>query len=380
LSGPLAGYRVVELAGLGPAPFAGMVLADMGADVIRIDRPGGLARPHDPLNRGRRSVTVDLKQPGGASVVRRLCRGSDALVEGFRPGVAERLGVGPDDCRAENPALVYARMTGWGQTGPNAPLAGHDINYISLSGALASIGPTAGPPVVPLNLVGDFGGGGMLLAFGVVCGVLEAQRSGQGQVIDASMVDGASLLMAMIYGARARDDWELARGTNRLDGGAPFYAVYRCADGGYLSVGCIEPQFFEVFVGIIGADPAMLDRQNDKASWPADRATIAAIIETRTRDEWCALLEHTDACIAPVLDLVEAPRHPHNVERGTFVEHAGVVHPGPAPRFSRTAPVTGEALTPGRHTLEVLRESGFDDDEVAALLTSGTIHQEQGST
>jgi len=376
LSGPLTGYRVVELAGLGPGPFAGMVLADMGADVIRVDRPGGLNRRHDPLNRGRRSVTIDLKQPDGAAVVRRLCRSSHALIEGFRPGVAERLGVGPDDCRAENPALVYGRMTGWGQTGPNAMLAGHDINYISLSGALAAIGPTDGPPVAPLNLLGDFGGGGMLLAFGVVCGILEAQRSGEGQVIDSSMVDGASLLMAMIYGFRARDDWDLERGANKLDGGAPFYSVYECADGGFLSVGCIEPQFFEIFVQTIGADPDLLGRQDDKASWPADRAAIAAILATRTRDEWCAVLERTDACVAPILDLAEAPAHPHNVERRTFLERDGVVHPGPAPRFSRTVPEAGDALAPGRHTVAVLRDSGFEADEIEALLASRTIHEE----
>jgi alpha-methylacyl-CoA racemase len=380
LSGPLTGYRVVELAGLGPGPFAGMVLADMGADVIRVDRPGGLDRRHDPLNRGRRSVTIDLKQPDGAAVVRRLCRSSHAFIEGFRPGVAERLGVGPEDCRAENEALVYGRMTGWGQTGPNAMLAGHDINYISLSGVLAAIGPTGGPPVAPLNLVGDFGGGGMLLAFGVVCGILEAQRSGMGQVIDASMVDGASLLMAMMYGFRARGDWELERGANRLDGGAPFYAVYECAGGGFLSVGCIEPQFFKVFVETIGADPALLGRQDDKSAWPADKAAIAAILATRTRDEWCQVLEHTDACVAPILDMGEAPHHPHNVERGTFVDRDGIVLPGPAPRFSRTNPEAGDALVPGRHTVEVLRDSGFDDDEIEALLASGTIHEELPKT
>jgi alpha-methylacyl-CoA racemase len=377
VAGPLAGFRVVELAGLGPGPFAGMLLSDMGADVVRIDRPGGQNRRHDALNRGRRSLTVDLKQPDGATVVRRLCRTSHALIEGFRPGVAERLGVGPDDCIAENPALVYGRMTGWGQTGPNAMLAGHDINYISLSGALAAIGPTGGPPTIPLNLVGDFGGGGMLLAFGVVCALLEAERSGQGQVIDASMVDGASLLMATIYGARARDEWRLERGTNKLDGGAPFYSVYRCADDGYVSVGCIEPQFFKVFVETIGADPALLDRQLDESAWPADRAAIASIIATRTRDEWCALLEHTDACVAPVLDLAEAPAHPHNVERATFLDRGGVVHPGPAPRFSRTVAEAGAPLVLGRHSVEVLRDAGFGDDEIDALLASKTIHQEE---
>jgi alpha-methylacyl-CoA racemase len=377
VTGPLAGFTVVELAGLGPGPFAAMLLADMGAEVIRVDRPGGLARDHDPLNRGRRSVTVDLKQPEGASVVRRLCRTSDALIEGFRPGVTERLGVGPDDCLAENPKLVYGRMTGWGQTGPNAMLAGHDINYISLSGVLAAIGPTDGPPIAPLNLVGDFGGGGMLLAFGVVCALLEAERSGQGQVIDASMVDGASLLMAFIYGFRARGDWQLERGTNRLDGGAPFYGVYRCADGGYVSVGCLEPQFYKVFVETIGADPALLDRQLDRAAWRADRDAIAAILATRTRAEWCEVLERTDACVSPVLDLAEAPGHPHNVERGTFVDFDGVAMPGAAPRFSRTDAVAGSALVPGRDTIDVLQRAGFSAQEIDALRASKTILQSE---
>jgi alpha-methylacyl-CoA racemase len=377
--GPLAGFTVIELAGLGPGPFAAMLLADMGAEVIRVDRPGGLARLHDPLNRGRRSVTVDLKHPEGAAVVRRLCRTSDALIEGFRPGVTERLGVGPDDCLAENPALVYGRMTGWGQDGPNAMLAGHDINYISLSGALATIGETDGPPVPPLNLVGDFGGGGMLLAFGIVCALLEAQRSGQGQVIDASMVDGASLLMAFIYGYRARGEWELERGANRLDGGAPYYSVYRCADGGYVSVGCLEPQFYKTFVTVIGADPALLERQLDRDSWRADRAAIAAILATKTRAEWCELLERTDACVAPVLDLEEAPRHPHNVDRGTFVDAGGVQMPGPAPRFSRTVPDAGAALVPGRDTVAVLEDAGFSAGEIKELIADRAVHMEEQS-
>jgi alpha-methylacyl-CoA racemase len=268
-------------------------------------------------------------------------------------------------------------MTGWGQDGPNAMLAGHDINYISLSGALAAIGETDGPPVAPLNLVGDFGGGGMLLAFGIVCALLEAQRSGRGQVIDAAMVDGASLLMAFIYGYRARHDWELERGTNKLDGGAPFYSVYRCADGGYVSVGCIEPQFYEVFVTAIGADPALLERQLDRDAWRADRAAVAAVLARRTRDEWCELLERTDACVAPVLDLEEAPRHPHNVERGTFVDADGVLMPGPAPRFSRTVPEAGAALVPGRDTVAVLEDAGFSAEEIKGLIAAEAIHVEE---
>jgi alpha-methylacyl-CoA racemase len=380
VAGPLTGFRVIELAGLGPGPFAAMVLADMGADVIRVDRRGGDVRPLDPLKRGRRSILLDLKRPGAVDVVLRLCTSSHALIEGYRPGVAERLGLGPDACAAANPALVYGRMTGWGQDGPNAPRAGHDLNYISLSGALGAIGPTGGPPVVPLNLVGDFGGGGMLLAFGIVCGILEAQGSGRGQVIDASMVDGAALLMAMMYGYRARGDWNLERGTNRLDGGAPFYTVYRCADGGYVSVGAIESQFYEIFVRGIGGDPGLLERQLDQSAWPADRDAIAAIIATKTRAEWCELLEGTDACVSPVLDMDEATAHPHNVERGTFFVRDGGVQPNPAPRFSRTAPEAGPLYEPGGATHGVLRDAGYEPDEIASLIAAGAVQVEEQET
>jgi alpha-methylacyl-CoA racemase len=373
MPGPLIGVTVVELAGLGPAPFAGMILADLGADVIRVDRPGTVPR-YDPLNRGRKSIMVDLKA-GGAAVVRRLCQNADALIEGLRPGVTERLGVGPEDCWAVNPALVYGRMTGWGQDGPWASRAGHDINYISLTGALAAIGPTGGPPVPPLNLVGDFGGGGMLLALGVVCAVLEAQRSGRGQVVDAAMVDGASLLMAMVYGFRGRGEWEVARGVNKLDGGAPFYGVYECAGGGYISVGAIEPQFFELFVRGIGADPGLLARQLDQECWAADRRAIAAIIATRTRDEWCDLLDG-DACVAPILDMTEVAGHPHLADRGTFLKREGALQPGPAPRFSRTPGVAGDAHTPGGATLEVLAAAGYTEPEIDSLLGAGTVHLE----
>jgi alpha-methylacyl-CoA racemase len=378
VAGPLTGIRVVELAGLGPAPFAGMMLADMGADVVRIDRPEPTdARPLDPLKRGRRSITVDLKQPEGKDVVLRLCAASDALIEGYRPGVAERLGIGPDECLGANPRLVYGRMTGWGQEGPYAQAAGHDINYISLTGALAAIGSTGGPPVAPLNLVGDFGGGGMLLAFGVVCGVLEAQRSGQGQVIDAAMVDGASLLMGMMYGFRARGEWELARGANRLDGGAPYYGIYECADGKHVSVGPLEPQFYKAFVEVTGADPGLLDRQPDKDRWAADREHIAGILATKTRDEWAELFEGVDACVAPILDMEEAAAHPHNVARGTYHVSEGVVHPSPAPRFSRTTPEVGEPYRAGAATADVLRDAGFAPDEIDELVAANVVGHDQ---
>ena len=374
MPGPLAGVRVIELAGLGPAPFAGMVLADMGADVVRIDRPAAPSpRRPDPLNRGRRSIVVDLKRPAGPGVVRRLCRTSDALIEGLRPGVTERLGVGPDDCLAENPALVYGRMTGWGQDGPYAAMAGHDLNYISLAGVLAAIGPTGGPPVPPLNLVGDFGGGGMLLAFGVVCAVLEAQRSGAGQVIDVSMVDGAALLMTMMFGSFANGDWRLERGTNRLDGGAPFYGVYECADGRHVSVGPIEPQFFEELVTRIGADRGLLGRQLDRATWGEDREALAEIFRTRTRDEWTELLDGTDACVAPVLDMGEVTNHAHNRARRTFFERDGAHYPAPAPRFSRTAPEPGPDHRPGSATRDVLATGGFDQAEIDELLATGAV-------
>jgi alpha-methylacyl-CoA racemase len=377
VAGPLTGFRVIELAGLGPGPFAAMVLADMGADVIRVDRRGGDVRPLDPLKRGRRSIFLDLKRPAGVDVVLRLCRSSHGLIEGNRPGVTERLGIGPDACMAENPALVYGRMTGWGQDGPNAARAGHDMNYISLSGALAAIGPTDGPPVPPLNLVGDFGGGGMVLAFGIVCGILEAQRSGQGQVIDASMVDGSALLMAAIYGYRARGEWELDRGTNRLDGGAPFYAVYECADGGHLSAGPIEPQFYGTFVRAIGADPGLLDRQLDRSAWPTDRDAIAAIIATKTRAEWCEILEGIDACVSPILDMGEVATHPHNIDRGTFIVQEEVLQPAPAPRFSRTQPVAGALHQPGGATHDVLRDAGFGPDEIESLIADGAVQLEE---
>ena len=369
MSGPLTGVRVVELAGIGPGPFAGMMLADMGADVVRVDRPGALGSSRDVLARGRRSIAVDLKHPDGADTVLRLVDAADVLIEGYRPGVAERLGVGPDECLARNPRIVYGRMTGWGQDGPYAQAAGHDINYIALAGALESIGRAGERPTVPLNLVGDFGGGGMLLAFGVCAALVERATSGKGQVIDAAMVDGAALLMGFF-----RITPQGPRGTNLLDSGAHFYDVYECADGQYVSIGSIEPQFYAELRRLLGLDDPKWDAQNDQEAWPSLKEDIAAVFRTRPRDEWCALLEHTDVCFAPVLSLEDAPAHPHNVARGTFVDVGGMVQPAPAPRFSRTpAAVERPPSKPGAHTHEVLIEAGFGPDDIAKLRDTGAI-------
>jgi alpha-methylacyl-CoA racemase len=378
--GPLAGLKVIEIAGIGPGPFCGMMLADMGADVVRVDRAqnvqGGdpALPPGDLLNRGRRSIGVDLKNPEGVGVVLDLVAGADVLIEGFRPGVAERLGIGPAECHARNPRLVYGRMTGWGQSGPYGPMAGHDINYIALAGALEPIGRAGEPPLPPINLVGDFGGGGMLLAFGVLAGVFEAQRSGQGQVIDAAMVDGAAALMTMTHSFRAMGMWTDERGTNMLDTGAHFYEVYETSDGKYMSVGSIEPQFYDALLAGLGLDIKDLPWQHDRAQWPALKERFAAIFKTRTRDEWDATFAGTDACVAPVLTIPEAVAHPHNVERGTFTEVAGVTQPAPAPRFDRTAPEI--ALPPphaGQHTDEILRDFGVEDDRIAKLHDLGAV-------
>ena len=371
MGGPLHGLRVVEVAGIGPGPFCAMMLADMGADVIRVDRPSGpppdadAPPPADVLNRGRRSIAVDLKTDEGVEVVLALAERADGLVEGFRPGVAERLGIGPEPCQARNPRLVYGRMTGWGQTGPYAPAAGHDVNYIALAGALWPIGRRDHPPVPPLNLVGDFGGGGMLLAFGMMCAIFEAQRSGRGQVVDAAMVDGAAVLTTMLHGFRAMGEWVDEREANLLDGGAHFYGVYETADGGYVSIGSIEPQFYAELLRRLGLGGEALPAQDDRAAWPALRARLEQVFRSRTRAEWCRLLEGTDVCFAPVLSLEEAPRHPHNTARGTFVEIAGVTQPAPAPRFSHTpAAVPGPPAHPGQHTAEILEELGLDRDHL----------------
>jgi alpha-methylacyl-CoA racemase len=380
--GPLHGYRIIEVAGRGPGPFAGMMLSDMGANVLRVDRPGSGSRTQSPkptlelVNRGRRSIVVDLKHPDGAEVVLRLVEQAHAVFEGYRPGVAERLGIGPDICLARNPSLVYARATGWGQTGPLAQVAGHDINYIALAGALEPIGVADLPPIPPLNLVGDYGGGGAMLAFGIVCALLEAQGSGRGQVIDAAMVDGASLLMIAIHGRRLMGAWTDQRGANYLDGGAPFYSTYETKDGKYVSVGCIEDKFYSAFIEAIGIDELDLPRQWDKSAWPATKQRLAAVFLTKTRAEWEEILDARDVCFAPVLGIGEVSRHSHHRARDSFVEVDGVVHPAPAPRFSRTPPaVAGPPSRPGEHTNAALADWGFTEDEIEALAAAETIRQ-----
>ncbi|HTO05532.1 MAG TPA: CaiB/BaiF CoA-transferase family protein [Myxococcota bacterium] len=373
--GPLQGIRVLEFAGIGPGPFCAMLLADMGADVVRIDRASSAAgrAPVDPLLRGRRSIAVDLKQREGIEAVLRLIAGADALIEGFRPGVMERLGLGPDACLARNPKLVYGRMTGWGQDGPMAQAAGHDINYIALAGALEGIGRAGQPPLPPLNLVGDFGGGGMLLAFGVLAALLEQKRSGKGQVVDAAMVDGAALLMSMFWGMRHVGMWSDVRGTNLLDTGAHFYEVYECADGKYISLGSIEPQFYAELVKLAELEPAEFP-QLDRASWPELKRKLAAVFKRKPRAEWCRIMEGSDVCFAPVLSMGEAPAHPHNVARKTFIEVAGVTQPAPAPRFSRTAPeVSRPPARPGEHGEDVLASFGFSAPEIRKLRESKAI-------
>jgi len=378
MPGPLADVVVTELAGLGPAPFCGMLLADLGAEVVKVDRIGGASFPigsgeSDVLNRGKASIVVDLKHADGVEVVLRTVARSHILLEGFRPGVAERLGVGPAECLARNPAIVYGRMTGWGQDGPMAPFAGHDIDYIALSGALHSIGP-ADHPVPPLNLVGDFGGGGMLLALGVVAALVEADRSGQGQVVDAAMLDGSALLMASHHGYLADGWWAPTREGNLLDGAAPFYTTYETSDGEHVAVGALEPHFFAALVDGLGLDPSELGAQNDREAWPAMREAFAARFATRTRDDWARHFTGTDACVAPVLSMTEAPAHPHNRERGVFVEIDGVVQPAPAPRFSATPTEIGGPPPPlGRDTDVVAAAAGFSPDEIGMLRASGAI-------
>jgi alpha-methylacyl-CoA racemase len=380
-SGPLAGIRVVELAGIGPAPFAGMLLADMGADVIRLDRPApepagaNLPPAQDVLGRGRRSIAVNLKDVRGLDVALRLVDRADVLVEGFRPGVAERLGIGPDACADRNPRLIYARMTGWGQEGPLAQRAGHDIDYIAVAGALHPVGPADGPPAVPLNLVADFGGGGMFCAVGILAALLERERSGVGQVVDAAMVDGVAVLTAMFQGMLAMGLWSRSREANLLDGGAPFYRTYRCADGEFIAVGALESRFYAQLLDRLGLDPAAWP-QLDPMRWPEQRQQLADLFASRSRDEWAELFEGSDACVAPVLALDEAPEHPHLVARGTFSVHGGLRQPSPAPRFSRTSSVLGRPpVLPGEHTAEILRDVGLDDAAVAALAKAGVVRQ-----
>jgi len=378
--GPLQGITVVEIASLGPGPFCGMVLADLGASVVRVDRVdvvlGGDSGPPPirPLERGRRSIGVDLKSPDGPGVVLRLAEAADVLIEGFRPGVAERLGIGPDECLERNPGLVYGRATGWGRTGPLAADAGHDINFLAGSGALHAIGREGEPPVVPLNMIADFGGGGMLLAVGVLAALLERDRSGSGQVVDAAMVDGSALLTTMFHGMLAEGQWTDERGVNLLDGGAPFYDVYETSDGGFMAVGAIEPQFFARMAELLGLDPSEVPDHLDRSGWPELRSLLERAFLTRARAEWEEIFAGEDACVSPVLSLAEAAAHPHNIERGTFVEVGGLVQPAPAPRFSRSPAATpAPPPHPGRHTGEVLAELGFDPSEVDRLRGSGTV-------
>ena len=380
MSGPLDGLRIIELAGLGPAPFAGMMLADAGADIVRIDRfERATYPPHseahvDLMNRGRRSVAVDLKNPGGVGLVLRLVEVADGLMEGFRPGVAERLGLGPDVCLARNPRLVFGRMTGWGQDGPLAQAAGHDIDYIALSGALEPIGRAGQAPLPPLNLVGDFGGGGMLLAFGMVAAILSARQTGAGQVVDAAMVDGAASLMTMTTTLRAAGMWDGPRGTNLLDTGAHFYEVYETSDGGFIGVGAIEPQFYAELIRLLGLEGEDLPPQMDRDAWPGMKERFARIFAGRTRADWEAVFDGTDACATPVLSPAEAPDHPHNRFRQTFTEVAGVVQPAPAPRFLGTpGAIRRPPPNPGQHAEEALGDWGLSDEEIGALRTSGAI-------
>jgi alpha-methylacyl-CoA racemase len=378
--GPLSGVRVIEIAGIGPGPFAAMMLSDMGADVVRVDRAQSVERGFDPgwmevLNRGRRSVGIDLKQPDGVETILRMVEQADALIEGFRPGVAERLGIGPDVCHAHNPKLVYGRMTGWGQDGPYAHAAGHDINYIALAGALAHFGRAGAKPTPPMNIVGDFGGGGMLLAFGVVCALFEARSSGEGQVVDAAMVDGSAALMAMAWGLRAMGAFdEQHLGGNVLDTGAPFYDTYETADGKFVAIGSLEPQFYLELLDELGISDADLPAQMDRSSWDAMRERFTALFKSKTRDEWCAILEHSDACFAPVLTMSEAAEHPHIRARDTIVEHERILQPAPAPRFSRTpGAIARRAAQPGQHTDETLSDWGFSADELTKLRDAGAI-------
>jgi alpha-methylacyl-CoA racemase len=382
MAGPLTGLRIIEIAGIGPGPFAAMLLADMGAEVIRVERAQSVRgpapdTPHiDVSLRGRRNIALDLKHPDGVATLLDLVERADAIIEGFRPGVMERLGVGPDECLSRNPRLVFGRMTGWGQEGPYAQSAGHDINYISLAGALAHFARAGQPPTPPLNMVGDFGGGGMFLAFGVVCALLEAKQSGKGQVVDAAMVDGSAVLMTMFWSLRNMGVFdENAPGTNLLDSGAHFYDAYECSDGKYVSIGSIEPQFYAELLRLTGLEgDEEFARQMDKSQWPHLKERIADLFRSKTRDEWCALMEHTDVCFAPVLTLAEAAQHPHNVARETFVEVGGIRQPAPAPRFSRTnAEIGSLPAHPGQHSREILADWGLAAERIDRLVADGAV-------
>ena len=380
--GPLTGYKIIEIAGIGPGPFAAMMLSDMGAEVIRVERVQAVRDTQssnanwDVMQRGRKNVAIDLKHADGVEALLQLVEKADAMIEGFRPGVMERLGVGPDVCLARNKKLVFGRMTGWGQDGPYANAAGHDINYIALAGALAHFGRAGEAPVPPLNMVGDFGGGGMLLAYGVVCALLEAQRSGAGQVVDAAMVDGSAILMSMFWGFKniGLHD-ENARGTNMLDSGAHFYDVYKCSDGKYVSIGSIEPQFYTQLLQLTGlASDAEFANQQDRSMWPKLKQRLTEVFATKTQAEWCKIMEGTDVCFAPVLTMSEAAKHPHNVARKTFIEIAGTTQPAPAPRFSRTvASLPTAPVGAGANTREVLQSWGIQN--VDELITRGVVKE-----
>jgi len=375
--GPLEGVKIIEVGGIGPGPFCGMMLSDMGADIVRIERKGGLSLSepkYDILTRNRRSVFIDLRKPQGVATALKIIEQVDALQEGFRPGVMEKLGLGPDVCLKRNPKLVYGRMTGWGQEGPLAKAAGHDINYISMSGALHAIGRKGEKPVPPLNLVGDFGGGGMMLAFGMVCALFESQKTGQGQVVDAAMVDGSAALMSIIYGLKAAGLWMDRCGINLLDSGAHFYDTYETADGKYISIGSIEPQFYALLLELAEIEDPEFENQLDFTRWPDLKIKLEALFKTKTRDAWCAIMEGTDICFAPVLSLDEAPEHPHNQARKTFVEMEGVLQPAPAPRFSRTPPEIKTAPpVPGQDTQRVLEDFGLTLDEIKKKKKSEVI-------
>jgi len=372
--GPLTGLKVVEFAGIGPGPFCGMLLSDLGADVVRIDRKGGRGgAPSDVTSRGRRSVALDLKSPAAIEACLKLMERADAVFEGFRPGVMERLGLGPDVALKRNPKLVYGRMTGWGQTGPYANAAGHDMNYIAITGALHAIG-TTDKPVPPLNLVGDFGGGALYLAFGLLAGVIQARETGKGQVIDCAMSDGAASLMAMFYGFKASGMWQGGRRNNMLDGGAHFYDTYQCSDGKWISLGSIEPQFYALLLEKTGIDDPEFQRQMDRAAWPTLHDKLADVIARKTRDEWCEIMDATDVCFAPVLDLDEAPKHAHNAARKTFVEVAGVTQPAPAPRFSATpGAIQGPPPTVGAHDREARADWGFSSAEIDGIFAKEPV-------
>ena len=374
--GPLTGIRVVEMAGIGPGPFTAMMLSDLGAEVIRVDRLShkGIGHRANVLNRGRKSIAVDLKNPRGVETTLRLIEQADVVLEGFRPGVMERLGLGPEKCLSVNPRLIFGRMTGWGQTGPLSQAAGHDINYISIAGALGAMGYADRPPAPPLNLVGDFGGGAMYLLTGILAALVERATSEQGQIIDAAMSDGTASLLSPFFGLMAMNMWTTDRFSNRLDGGAFYYGSYECSDGRYISIGSLEPQFYALLLGKAEITDPEFQEQLDEAAWPAKREKLTQLFKTKTRQQWCDIMEGTDVCFAPVLDLKEAPNHPHNIDRKTFVELDGVVQPAPAPRFSRTqGEIQGPAAMAGEHTREVLSAWNFSDQEIGELQAAQAI-------